>query len=39
MLELTCAATRNRPLQRALRNEANHMRRQLQDEAGLNKIP
>lgn len=33
MLEMTCAATKNPRLRRALRNEANHVRRLLQNEA------
>jgi hypothetical protein len=32
MLEMTCAATKNPRLRRALRNEANHVRRLLQNE-------
>lgn len=38
MLESTCAGTKNPRLQRALRNEAEQVRRQLQIEATFNKL-
>jgi hypothetical protein len=37
MLEMTCAGTRNPRLQRALRNEADRIRRQLQNQAIIHK--